>query len=85
MSEIENRCEIHIFKVIKMIKEGDIVEILDEYQDEGDHLFVWMAVRDEVNGSVLITPINIGMTIKPISLVKRKWLRKKLNTRRFFN
>jgi hypothetical protein len=61
-----------------MIKEGDIVEILDEYQDDGDHRFVWMAVQDELNGSVLISPINIGMTIKPITLVKSEWIRKKI-------
>ncbi len=66
-----------------MIKKGDIVVIKDEFQDEGDHLFVWMAVKDEANASVLITPINIGMTIKPISLMKTKWVHKKMNMRKF--
>jgi uncharacterized membrane protein len=66
-----------------VIKKGDIVDIKDEYQDEGDHLFIWMAVKDEANGSVLITPINIAMTIKPISLMKTKWVHKKMNMRRF--
>jgi uncharacterized membrane protein len=77
----------HLIKIVdgvsRMIKKGDIVDIKDEYQDEGDHLFIWMAVKDEANGSVLITPINIAMTIKPISLVKTKWIKKKLNSRRY--
>lgn len=66
-----------------MIKKGDIVDIKEEFQDQGDHQFVWMAVNDEANGSVLITPINIEMTIKPISLVYTKWVYKRMNTRRF--
>jgi hypothetical protein len=69
--------------VSRVIKKGDIVDIKDEYQDEGDHLFIWMAVKDEANGSVLITPINIAMILKPMSLVKSKWVRKKIRTRRF--
>lgn len=62
-----------------MIKKGDIVEIKEEYQDEGDHLFVWMAVCDEVDGRVHITPLNIDLAIKPISLVQRSWVRKKVS------
>lgn len=62
-----------------MIKKGDIVEIKEEYQDEGDHLFIWMAVCDEVDGQVKITPLNIGMTIKPISLVESTWVRRKVS------
>jgi hypothetical protein len=60
-----------------MIKKGDIVYIKDEYQDEGDHRYIWMAVCDEVDGQVKISPINIGMTLKPICLLKSKWVRKK--------
>jgi len=47
------------------IKKGDIVEILEEYQDEVDKEFVWVAISDEEKGRVTITPMNSKMTIKP--------------------
>lgn len=52
-----------------MIKKGDRVDILPEWQDPGDDNFIWVAMDDEVNGTVTISPINSKLTIKPCSRV----------------
>jgi len=60
---------------VMMIKRGDIVEILPEYQDEGDDTFQWIATSDEEKGRVDITPINTGLGFPPINTVKSSWIR----------
>lgn len=49
-----------------MFKCGDQVEILPEFQDEGDDNFIWIVLGDEEKGRVDISPININLAIKPI-------------------
>jgi hypothetical protein len=34
-----------------MFKRGDIVEILEEFQDPGDSIFTWMVLHDEEKGA----------------------------------
>lgn len=53
-----------------MFKRGDHVEILPDFQDQGDDGFTWIVLNDEEKGRVDITPINIGMEVKPIYTVK---------------
>lgn len=49
-----------------MFKIGDTVEILPEFQDEGDDKFKWIVVTNEELGRVDITPIGTNLTIPPI-------------------
>lgn len=58
-----------------MIKAGDKVEILPVFQDDGDADFEWIAVDDESQGRVTITPIGTGLAIPPQHVVKVEWLR----------
>ncbi len=53
-----------------MFKRGNQVEILPEFQDEGDDSFTWIVLDDEEKGRVDITPIDINMKLKPIYTVK---------------
>lgn len=43
------------------IKKGDKVEILKQFQDEGDDEFQWTAVEDEDGGRVRVEAIIPGM------------------------
>lgn len=51
-----------------MIKKGDIVKILPEFQDKGDEAFIWTAIDDEEKGRVSISP-NIWNSNNPISVI----------------
>lgn len=53
-----------------MIKKGDEVRILPEWQDKGDDKLIWIAVDDEEKGRVMITPVNLDLPIKPQSVVR---------------
>lgn len=53
-----------------MIKKGNEVRILPEWQDKGDDKLIWIAVDDEENGRVMIAPINLDIPIKPQSVVR---------------
>ena len=53
-----------------MIKRGDEVRILPEWQDKGDDKLIWIAVDDEENGRVMIMPVNLDLPIKPQSVVR---------------
>ena len=57
-----------------MIKQGQIVEIKEQYQDDGDDQFTWVAVDDEEKGRVTITPTDIALEIKPQYVVNVEWL-----------
>ncbi len=59
-----------------MIKKGQIVEILKQYQDEGDDKLIWMAIDDEEKGRVTVQPINSILKIKPTYVMKVEWLKK---------
>jgi len=58
-----------------MIKSGDIVEILEEFQDPGDNTFTWMVLHDEEKDRVDITPVDIQLDIKPIYTLKTSQVR----------
>ncbi len=52
-----------------MYKRGDLIEILKEFQDEGDDKFEWRVVGDEEKGRVDISPVNIGLRFVPVNTV----------------
>jgi hypothetical protein len=52
-----------------MIKKGDRIDILPQWQDPGDENYVWVAVEDEEDGKVTISPISMEVAIKPCSTV----------------
>ena len=58
-----------------MFKRGDEVEILPEYQDEGDDQFHWVCLNDEEKGRVDITPVGINLRIPPVFTVQTKQIR----------
>jgi hypothetical protein len=58
-----------------MIRRGDRVEILPEFQDPGDDTFEWRAMDDEENGRVTICPVSIDLTFKPRSVVLTSQIR----------
>ncbi len=50
-----------------MLRKGDMVKILPEFQDEGDSEYEWVVVGDEEKGRVDISPASINMRQKPIT------------------
>lgn len=48
-----------------MLKKGDEVRILPEFQDVGDSDFIWIVMADEEKGRVDVCPVNVAMKIKP--------------------
>lgn len=58
----------------KFVK-GDPVEILPEFQDEGDDEFLWVVVDDEEKGRVTISALNSALNIKPQHVVQIEWIR----------
>lgn len=59
----------------RLIRKGDLVEILPAFQDEGDSDFQWVAVDDEEKGRVFISTINSGLRIRPVHVVQSGWIR----------
>ncbi len=55
------------------LKEGDLVKFIPEYED-GDDEFVYVLVEDPDGGRVKVMPLNSGLNIPPIQVVKTKWL-----------
>ena len=60
----------------KIVK-GDVVEILKEYQDNGDEELIWVAIDTEEKGRVTVMPINSTLSIKPTYVMKVEWLKVK--------
>ncbi|MES2242112.1 MAG: hypothetical protein V4639_04490 [Pseudomonadota bacterium] len=58
-----------------MFKQGDIVKILEEFQDPGDDTLTWVVQDDEEKGRVDLVPLEVGGAIKPIYTVKTDWIR----------
>ena len=58
-----------------MYKRGDAVEILPDYQDEGDDQYRWICVNDEEKGRVEITPMDIDLRIPPVYTVQTNQIR----------
>lgn len=55
------------------IQKGDIVEILDRYQDPGDDQMIWVADQDEKNSRVSIKPLNSSSRLSYV--IDTKWVR----------
>jgi hypothetical protein len=53
-----------------VIRKGDIVEILPEWQDDGDGRYICEAVSDEDLGRVDIRPRNFEYEFAPIQTVR---------------
>lgn len=58
-----------------MFKRGDIVEILEEFQDPGDDTLAWIVLADEEKGLVDLAPDEVDGAIKPRHAVKTDWIR----------
>jgi len=58
----------------RMFKRGDKVEILEEFQDEGDDKFTWIVMEDEEK-SVDIQPVDIPMNITSLFTVQVGWIK----------
>ena len=58
-----------------MFRRGDIVEILEEFQDPGDETFTWIVQDDEEKGRVDLVPYEFTGEIKPMYTVKTEWIR----------
>lgn len=58
-----------------MFKRGDPVEILPEFQDQGDDQFRWVCVNTEEKGRVDITPVDTGMRLPPVYTVQTNQIR----------
>ena len=58
-----------------MFRRGDIVEILEEFQDPGDDTLTWIVEADEEKGRVDLVPDEVSGAIKPLYTVKTDWIR----------
>ena len=58
-----------------MFRRGDIVEILEEFQDPGDATLTWVVQDDEEKGRVDLVPFEMTNVIKPPYTVKIDWIR----------
>lgn len=58
-----------------MFKRGDPVEILPDFQDDGDDQFTWVCVTDEDKGRVDISPLGTKMRIQPVYTVQTNQIR----------
>lgn len=65
------------------IKKGDEVEILPEWQDEGDGNYTWVAVSDVEKGRLDIRPKDCPMALAPVYTMKEEWVRKAQPCSRF--
>ncbi len=52
-----------------MIKRGDIVRLLPQWQDPGDGALTWAALEDEDGGRVLVEARGAGLGIAPTYVV----------------
>jgi hypothetical protein len=56
-----------------MIKKGDIVRFLPQWQDAGDENIEFRAVDDEYDGRVEVEA-QVDLPLKPTQIVPIKWL-----------
>jgi len=57
-----------------VIRKGDKVEILPEWQDPGEERYIYIAVSDEHDGRVDIQAINFEWEFAPVNTVKVEML-----------
>lgn len=53
---------------------GDRVEILPEFQGQGDDAYEWGVVGADDKGRVDISPTGTGLTILPRNTVQTNWV-----------
>lgn len=58
-----------------MFKRGDLVEILEEFQDPEDVTLTWVVQGDEERGRVHLLPFEVTGAIKPLYMVNIDWIR----------
>jgi hypothetical protein len=58
-----------------MFKRGDVVEILEEFQDPGDATLTCVVQDHEEKGRVDLAPLEMTGAIKPLYTVKTDWIR----------
>lgn len=58
-----------------MFECGDIVEILEDFQDLGDNTFKWTIQAYEEKGQIGLVHPEVGGAIKPMYTVKTDWIR----------
>lgn len=63
-----------------LLKVGDAVELLPEFQDPGDSEFAWVVVEPEDRGRLVISPLGTGLNVVPRYPVERAWVRPKANS-----
>jgi imidazole glycerol phosphate synthase subunit HisF len=57
------------------IQKGDVVQLLEPYQDKGDDELIWVAIEDEEKGRVTVMPINSTLSMKPLYVMNVDWLK----------
>ena len=58
---------------METFRKGDIVRFIPEYRD-GEEEFDYKLLEDPDGGRVKVMPINTGMEIPPVQVVKTEWL-----------
>lgn len=58
-----------------LFKPGDLIEILPDFQDQGDDALLWTVVSEVSKGRLDISPIDTGLSVPPIYTVQVAWVR----------
>jgi hypothetical protein len=58
---------------IRGLKKNDIVRFIPEYED-GEQEFDYVLIEDPDGARVKVMPINSGLELPPIQVVKTEWL-----------
>lgn len=54
---------------------GDLIEILPDFQDQGDDALEWAVVSEASKGRLDISPLDTGLSVPPIYTVQVDWIR----------
>jgi len=55
------------------LKKGDVVRFVPQYTDEGDE-FNYILIEDPDGGRVKVMPLNTGLYLPGVEVVKTEWL-----------
>jgi len=66
-------CLHHNPIIMVTFKKGDIVRFVPEYQD-GESEFDYILIEDPDGERVKVMPINTGMELPSVQVVKTEWL-----------
>jgi hypothetical protein len=59
----------------KAFHRGDVVQILEAYQDHGDEDVIWIVDEAEEKGRVTLVASNSPLSLKPRYVVSIDWIR----------